>query len=221
MMANELNHQEISMFADNDLATLQVDALSHALRQPELQASWGIYHQIGDILRSDEMAIPFSAGFSARMAARLDAEPAYLMPVATAAATAQSANPLTKSAAFNRRRLVVPGLVAAAAAAYFVVPQWMAATGTHGLDSSRQVATNQQAAMRNLGMPLAQSVQPTSLVSNEGIAPKAALPSDTQVVVLRDSRIDEYLLAHQRFSPSMYSPAQFARSATFASDANK
>jgi sigma-E factor negative regulatory protein RseA len=34
-------------------------------------------------------------------------------------------------------------------------------------------------------------------------------------VVLRDPRIDDYLLAHQRFSPSMYSTAQFARSATF------
>jgi sigma-E factor negative regulatory protein RseA len=40
-------------------------------------------------------------------------------------------------------------------------------------------------------------------------------------VVLRDPRIDEYLLAHQRFSPSVYSTAQYARSATFATDSNK
>ena len=40
-------------------------------------------------------------------------------------------------------------------------------------------------------------------------------------VVLRDSQIDEYLLAHQRFSPSLYSTAQYARSSTFASDSTK
>jgi sigma-E factor negative regulatory protein RseA len=39
--------------------------------------------------------------------------------------------------------------------------------------------------------------------------------------VLRDPRIDEYLLAHQRFSPSMFSTAQYARSATFATDSGK
>jgi sigma-E factor negative regulatory protein RseA len=40
-------------------------------------------------------------------------------------------------------------------------------------------------------------------------------------VVLRDPRIDEYLLAHQRFSPAWNSTAQYARSATFASDSDK
>ena len=40
-------------------------------------------------------------------------------------------------------------------------------------------------------------------------------------VVLRDSQIDEYLLAHQRFSPSLYSTAQYARSSTFAADFTK
>jgi len=39
--------------------------------------------------------------------------------------------------------------------------------------------------------------------------------------ILRDPGIDEYLLAHQRFSPSVYSTAQYARSATFAVDSDK
>jgi sigma-E factor negative regulatory protein RseA len=38
---------------------------------------------------------------------------------------------------------------------------------------------------------------------------------------LRDPGIDDYLLAHQRFSPSVYSTAQYARSATFVNDSNK
>jgi sigma-E factor negative regulatory protein RseA len=39
--------------------------------------------------------------------------------------------------------------------------------------------------------------------------------------VLRAQGIDEYLMAHQRFSPSVYSSAQYARSATFANESGK
>ena len=46
-----------------------------------------------------------------------------------------------------------------------------------------------------------------------------ASAADTEV--LRDPRIDEYLSEHQRFSPSLYNTAQYARSATFAIDADK
>jgi sigma-E factor negative regulatory protein RseA len=57
-------------------------------------------------------------------------------------------------------------------------------------------------------------------------APQSAPLAEARVVaqqggeVLRDTRIDEYLLAHQRFSPSVYSTAQYARSATFAIDSD-
>jgi sigma-E factor negative regulatory protein RseA len=40
-------------------------------------------------------------------------------------------------------------------------------------------------------------------------------------VVLRDAQIDEYLLAHQRFSPSLYSTALYARSSTFVTESDK
>ncbi len=42
-----------------------------------------------------------------------------------------------------------------------------------------------------------------------------------EVVYLRDPLIDQYLLAHQRFSPSVYSTAQYARSAAFANEKDK
>jgi sigma-E factor negative regulatory protein RseA len=45
--------------------------------------------------------------------------------------------------------------------------------------------------------------------------------SAAQGTVLRDERIDDYLLAHQRFSPSVFSTAQYARTATFSTDSNK
>jgi len=43
----------------------------------------------------------------------------------------------------------------------------------------------------------------------------------SEFVFLRDPQFDQYLLAHQRFSPSVYSTAQYARSAAFANDKDK
>ena len=48
-----------------------------------------------------------------------------------------------------------------------------------------------------------------------------ALNGASGVTVLRDPRMEEYLLAHQQYSPSVFSTAQFARSATFATDSLK
>ncbi|MDP9108912.1 MAG: sigma-E factor negative regulatory protein [Pseudomonadota bacterium] len=204
MKSNDMSREQISAFADGEMDTQGVDHVLHDLRDAEQQSLWGLYHGIGDVLRSDEMAIDFSPGFSARMAARLNAEPSYLGPAALATPLAAS---LPMPGGARTRRFMLPGLAAAAAAAaYFAVPQLMVA-------SAPQPAATQFAA-RATGTG---QTQLASLVVNT----KADHTAATTMVVLRDPRIDEYLLAHQRFSPSLYSSAQFARSATFASDANK
>jgi sigma-E factor negative regulatory protein RseA len=61
------------------------------------------------------------------------------------------------------------------------------------------------------------AAQPVKVSDASSATGQLAVVSGTGTgeVVLRDPRIDDYLLAHQRFSPSMYSTAQFARSATF------
>ena len=204
MKANNMGREQISAFADGELDAHGVDHVLHDLRDAEQQSLWGIYHGIGDVLRSDDMAIEFSPGFSARMAAKLDAEPSYLGPAAFAVPLNPNshAHPRTRT-----RRFMLPGLTAAAAAAvYFIVPQLMVA-------SAPQAPATQFARSTGTGQ-----TQLASLIVSSKADQAAAAPT---MVVLRDPRIDEYLLAHQRFSPSLYSSAQFARSATFASDANK
>ena len=67
---------------------------------------------------------------------------------------------------------------------------------------------------------------PQMMTSNAPVVTAAAAPETITVAskdgeVLRDPRIDDYLLAHQRFSPSVYSSAQYARAATFAVDSDK
>ena len=60
----------------------KIDSALDALCDEQMRADWDIYHQIGDVMRSDDMAINLSAEFAARMAARLDAEPAIVAPIA-------------------------------------------------------------------------------------------------------------------------------------------
>ncbi len=97
------------------------------------------------------------------------------------------------------KRFAMPGMAAAAVAvvAFLTVPQMM----------TQQHAPALEAASASIVMAAA-TPETITVASNEG-------------EVLRDPRIDEYLLAHQRFSPSVYSTAQYARSATFAVDSDK
>lgn len=96
------------------------------------------------------------------------------------------------------KRFAMPGMAAAAVAvvAFLTVPQMMT-----------QHAPAIEAKSASIVMAAA-TPETITVASNEG-------------EVLRDPRIDEYLLAHQRFSPSVYSTAQYARSATFAVDSDK
>jgi sigma-E factor negative regulatory protein RseA len=190
MNTKSLVQERISVFADGETSDEQLDIALAELRNEEGKATWGVYHQIGDLLRSNDMAMPLSAGFSASMAARLAAEPALVAPVLPVHAR--------KS---RMRRIALPSVLAAAAAA-------VAFVGTPQL----MVAMN--------GTPA--SVPAVAVVSDSGVA-RTALNANTvrAGAVMRDQGIDDYVMAHQRFSPSVYSSAQYARSATFANESGK
>lgn len=183
-----LAQERISVFADGETSDQQLDIALAELRSEEGRATWGLYHQIGDLLRSDEMAIPLTAGFSASMAARLAAEPALLAPPVRA----------RKS---GIRRIALPGVLAAAAAAVAFVgtPQLMVAM--HGSPASGPAV---------------------AMITDSGVARTGLDPSAVRSgAVMRDQGINDYLMAHQRFSPSVYSSTQYARSATFANESGK
>jgi sigma-E factor negative regulatory protein RseA len=96
------------------------------------------------------------------------------------------------------KRFAMPGMAVAAVAvaAFLTVPQMLT-------QNAPMVASN-----------------PAPIVLASA-APEKLTVASQDGEVLRDPRIDEYLLAHQRFSPSVYSTAQYARSATFAVDSDK
>lgn len=227
MNTKERTQEQISALADDELSDSQIELALAALRDPQARADWDMYHQIGDVLRSDDMAFSLSAGFSARMAARLEAEPVILAPApaqqpvqggqVAAAATGGGAGHL----ADRLRRLAMPGVAAAAVAtAVFVTAPQMLVAKRDPLptDGAAVVVVAAQPAPAVLATP-AVSVDAAS--AEAGVERKVVTLEQQQGEVLRDPRIDEYLMAHQRFSPSVYSSAQYARSATFASDTGK
>jgi sigma-E factor negative regulatory protein RseA len=201
MNTKDITREQISALADSECSDAQFKLAFAALRQGDGKADWDIYHQIGDVLRSDDMAAPLSDSFAARMAARLEAEPTIIAPALSTEPAA-----LSQSAGTRARRWALPGAIAAAVTAslaFVATPQIMVAMKS---DSS---ATAGQLAVQNA----------SALGENQcGAVIAASVEAGT---VLRDPRIEDYLLAHQRLSPSVISNAQFASSATHGSNANK
>lgn len=211
-MKNGTEPQEkISALADGELASNELDSVLASLRQPEARREWDIYHQIGDALRSDDMAVNLSPDFAARMKTKLDAEPVILAPAALAPKRTRGANnPIT--------RYAVSGVAAAVAVftAYLVAPQF----NTDGGSKVEQVpavsvlASDSGRVVDSTGSAPVLSINTSSNAS-------ASLDAGKEAVVLRDPAIDEYLVAHQRYSPSLYDTSQFVRSATFEADPKK
>lgn len=222
MNTKERTQEQISALADDELSDSQIELALAALRDPQGRADWDMYHQIGDVLRSDDMAFSLSDGFSARMAARLEAEPVILAPAPAQQPVqgGQVAAAMTGSAGYladRLRRFAMPGVAAAAVAtAVFVTAPQMLVAKRDSLpsDGTAVVVVAAKPAPATLATPAVSAVA----ASAEG---KVVTLEQQQGEVLRDPRIDEYLMAHQRFSPSVYSSAQYARSATFASDTGK
>ena len=209
MTTNNIKNEDISALMDGETSAQCDDIFFQALRLSKNRESWDAYHQIGDVLRSDDIANNCSAAFNGALFTRLAAEPAYLGTAASsvASSTGLAANKQPNILA-TRRRLasatrVVSGIAAASAALYF--------GGTVLLDTpTRQVALNRQLATQRGGAPQVTLEQPIAVQVNLSSA-----------VVMRSPQIDAYLIAHQRFSPSLSSTAQFARSANFATDSVK
>lgn len=217
METKNITQEQISALIDSELSDQHMDIAFAALRQSEGRAAWDVYHQIGDVLRSDDVAGGFSDGFHARLMARLDAEPTIVAPQAKPEPQPQPmvATGGARVSAFSFRRFAAPTAVAAAAVLVLLIsPQMM--QGLKGTPAKDQL------------LPQMVVSRDVPNVSQSGGLQQVAVHGDVTVsaatqngVVLRDPRIDEYLLAHQRFSPAWNSTAQYARSATFASDSDK
>lgn len=96
----------ISALMDGELGDeSRRDCLDRLCRDEPARDTWAVWHAAGDALRSSEVAVLHSSGFSARLAQRLAQEPAIVAPGAL------------RGGRRLVRRVVLPGAAAAAAVA--------------------------------------------------------------------------------------------------------
>jgi sigma-E factor negative regulatory protein RseA len=217
MDTKEMTQEQVSAFADGELTVGHVDIALAALYQEAGRARWDVYHQISDVLHSDDLPCKMSSDFSSRFAARLAAEPTMVAPAISRRFIIEDHEEVDGSLKHGRtmhvgtklKRFAISGIatVAAAAAglAFFAAPQLMVAK----LEPS----------VTGANVPvLVAAVSPSPGGASQDVDMKMGAQGG---VMLRDSNIDEYLSAHQRFSPSVYGTAQYARAATFVTDSEK
>ena len=68
MNMKKMTHEHISAFADSELAEKEITRVLSSLRVPEQREAWDVYHRIGDILRSEDLAYEMRPDAQAKMA---------------------------------------------------------------------------------------------------------------------------------------------------------
>lgn len=201
------NHQEqdqreqLSALADGQLQGRALsDALAHAA-QGEGRATWELYHLVGDVLRSPDLARPANPAFMARLRAELAKEQAP-------ASRPEAPTPLATVAA--------PGTAAANASVF----RWKMAAGFASLAAVAAIGWNSMSALQGGNGPVggAQLAQSADRSPSPPAAPTVAVAdAEGQQVMIRDPRLDELLAAHKQFgsTSALQMPAGFLRNATF------
>jgi sigma-E factor negative regulatory protein RseA len=198
--------EQLSSLFDGELEHAELIALLASIKSEqgsELEKNWVEYAQISDALHSDELNLQLSDDFSARFSARLQQEPTIIAPTQLNAQTSK-----TSSSSFvgniNNKVKLAAGLAAVSVFAFVLSNQM----GSHSMApnlSSPQMA--QQTTMSDVQQVNA-NFEPATVTAND-FAPKM----ETQVEMLRDPSLDNYLMAHQKASPSLDNAGRYIQKA--------
>ena len=193
---------ELSSLMDGELDASAVGRACGQWRDdPEARANWHVYHLIGDVLRSDELASHGArdAAFLVAVRQRLSQEPVVLAPSVTT---------VEQELVVRRRSWITPAAVAAgfvAVAGVLVVTQMSGGLSLLGSQPDAGLAKVQPA------MPLVVTVAESAASGVADDLP-AVVPNGR---LIRDVRLDEYLAAHKKFGGSSVpgGPSGFLRNA--------
>lgn len=228
--------EALSGMLDGDISDAQLDVLLIKLNQADasLRKDWSLYHQIGDVLRSDDLAIPMSVDFTARFAQRLAAEPVLLAPRALrsgddksnpqddAQNALQNISMLKKEgrAVSNAWRIFgsVGGLAAALLLGISIAPQLTAIFKDPGAASTNASIAQNQLPQNNVNVIRPENGSGVQLVSSQessGVhaTEKEEVSQGAPIQIIRDPNLDSYLQAHQKFSPSIGNASRYVRQA--------
>lgn len=190
--------------------------------------TWHLYHLIGDVMRSDDLASTARGdAFVARLRERLAAEPPIVAPSPLPASPMQGAQAADEEArralAARRRRRTWAAPVATAAGV-------LAVAGVLTVTRAPDIGWPGEGAGLAFGpssgpaavQPVALQTPPASAaLPAASSAPAVQAPAPRPLVangaLLRDARLDQYLSAHKQFegSSALGVPSGFLRSATY------
>lgn len=207
---DQLGQQEqVSALMDGYLSGQEFDAAMKSVSSDEGGDCWHLYHVIGDVLRSSELAsCQRDARFVANLSERLKQEPARpseAVPMAVAmpiSVVGQSARQAANDGVFRWK--LVAGFASFAAVAAI---GWGALGSLGPQTTGPQLAQNTPPAVSRSG-----SAAPLAVVA----LPRAAENEPPQTM-LRDPRLDELLLEHRQASgaSALRDASGFLRNATF------
>lgn len=210
MDKNLTQREQLSALADGQLDDEAFEQAMQFAHEEEGRASWQLYHLVGDVLRSPELAHHADNGaFLQRLQQRLADEPVPGRPVQE---SLQAAVPLQ-----------VPVVSEAANASVF---QWKMVAGLASVAALAVVGWSSWSSLQSTstGASMAAlSSAPSAPVALPAAVPVLAQAGNASVepIMLRDPRLDELLAAHQQFgsTSALQMPARFLRNATFEAPA--
>lgn len=197
----EVRSEQLSALADGQLQGDEFAAALAWAAQDEGRDTWGVYHLVGDVLRSSDLARPVNPAFLSRLRDELAKEAPPQRPQAPA-----ELDPLDH---------VADHLPEAANASVF---RWKMVAGFASLAAVAAIgwtSFSQLQGAGGLGAQLAASSPERATA--QGAPVVAVADADGQQVMIRDPRLDELLAAHKQFgsTSALQMPAGFLRNATF------
>jgi len=194
--------EQLSALADGQLTGQELEQALTFATQAEGESTWQLYHLVGDVLRSSDLAAPANPDFMARLRGELAKEVPVVRPqplVPSNPVVASSMKDAANASVFRWKMVASFASLAAVAAI-----GWTSWTGLQGMGGA--------------GGGHGQLAMSTEAVSNPAAAPTLAVAdADGQQVMIRDPRLDELLAAHKQFgsTSALQMPAGFLRNATF------
>ncbi|WP_027014718.1 sigma-E factor negative regulatory protein [Comamonas composti] len=235
LIKRELSREQLSALADGELSEAELQAVLGYAESEQGQQEWRLYHLVGDVLRSPELAHhcqsdvlggvraalakearrPGAAQLAAAPELEQVAWPERLHAVVNGAAVHDAAN----ASVFRWKMTAGFASVAAVAAIGWSVmlsspsPQQTSVVATLDASAGQPAQPQAQApaqARASAELPLSSIAQSSSVVA-------VASPYG-QSVMLRDPRLDELLAAQPEFNgpATLQMPASFLRNANFA-----
>lgn len=200
MMEQEMNKELLSALVDGELHGEELEQALACAESAEGCASWEIYHLVGDVLRSPDLAHHSQHDLLSGLREKLAQEPPPLQ-----LASSQLQQVATGLAQSDAR--VVPLRDPAANSSVF---RWKVAASFATV-----------AAVAALGWNLLGTVnapQGVQLAAAPASISTPVLVATGEGDVLRDPKLDALLANHQQYAsrPSLQTPAEFLRNASFA-----